>query len=157
MVQMSKGAALRTIMNQVRLLMHKFGWAAGEIHKIDLLAVGKRAILEDLLLNGPQTIPQMAVKRPVSRQHILKLVRPLKQEGLVEYRKNPIHKRSFIVALTQKGEIKIEKMMDKENLVLRRISEPLSLNDMERTIQTLNAVKSVLEGDRFRRAVEKNR
>jgi hypothetical protein len=45
-------------------------------------STGRRSILKNLA-DGPQTVPAMAQRRAVSRQHIQKLVDTLKADGLV--------------------------------------------------------------------------
>ena len=154
MAEANKGRALRAIMNLTRTLFHKFAHAGTQIHQMDFLAVGKRAILEDLRMNGPQTIPQMARKRPVSRQHILNLVTPLKQEGNVDFMENPVHKRSFLVALTDPGRQLIEHMIAKESAAFIRLAEPLKLKEMNAALETLMALKEILESERFLQIVE---
>lgn len=150
----AKGAALRTIVNQVRVLFHKFAHAAAQIHGTDLMAIGKRAILEDLLKNGPQTIPQLARKRPVTRQHILSLVNPLKEEGRVEFRENPAHKRSFLVSLTGPGKKLIENMIAREDVVFNQLAESLKLQEVNRTIETLKTIQNLLESEKFKESLK---
>ena len=136
-------------MNQIRGLFHKFAQAGARIHQTDNIAISKRAVLEDLLVNGPQTIPQMARKRPVSRQHILKLVQPLKGEGDVEFAENPEHKRSFLVVVTEQGSKKMQAMLKTEDVVLEKLAESLRMKDLETTIATLSAIKKILESEKI--------
>jgi DNA-binding MarR family transcriptional regulator len=149
-----KGPALRKVMNQIRGLFHKFAQAGTRIHQTDNIAIGKRAVLEDLLVSGPQTIPQMARKRPVSRQHILNLVQPLKEGGDVEFIENPEHKRSFLVVLTDQGREKIQAMLQTEEVVLEKLAQSLKMKDLETTIASLSAIKNLLESEKFITAVE---
>ncbi|MDH3236161.1 MAG: MarR family transcriptional regulator, partial [Alphaproteobacteria bacterium] len=65
---------------------------------------GLLGMLHGLKLGGPQTVPQIARARPVSRQRIQKLADEMAAQGLVEYVDNPAHKRSKLVHLTPKGE-----------------------------------------------------
>ncbi len=153
----AKSAALRTIVNQVRVLFHKFSDAGAQLHRTSLIAMGQRAVLEDLLRNGPQTIPQMARKRPVTRQHILNLVNPLKKEELVEFRENPAHQRSFLVALTDPGKKLIETMIAKEDAMFSQLAEPLTLQEVKRTIETLKAIQHLFESRRFKEALKGGR
>jgi len=53
---------------------------------------------------SPMTVPQVARRLGVSRQHILRLTNELVDEGLVELRPNPDHKTSPLVHLTPAGE-----------------------------------------------------
>jgi len=67
---------------------------------------GKRiwALLRILKLYGPQTVPQIAKMRSVSRQYIQRLANDIVDEGYAEYSKNPGHKRSQFLKITPKGE-----------------------------------------------------
>jgi len=147
MAKAKKGPALRKVMNQTRVLFHKFAETGERVHQSDNLAIGKRAILEDLLVNGPQTIPKMARKRPVSRQHILSLVQPLKKEGDVDFAENPEHKRSFLVVLTEQGRTKMENMLKVEDIVLEKLASSLKMKDLETTMATLSAIKEILDSE----------
>jgi DNA-binding MarR family transcriptional regulator len=51
----------------------------------------------------PMTVPQVARRLGVSRQHILRLTTELVNEGLVELKANPDHKTSPLVHLTPAG------------------------------------------------------
>jgi DNA-binding MarR family transcriptional regulator len=65
---------------------------------------GLLGMLHSLTLGGPQTVPQIARSRPVSRQRIQKLADEMAAAGLVEFADNPAHKRSRLVRLTPQGE-----------------------------------------------------
>jgi DNA-binding MarR family transcriptional regulator len=52
---------------------------------------------------APLTVPQIARRLGVSRQHILRLTNDLAAEGLVELIPNPDHKTSPLVNLTPTG------------------------------------------------------
>lgn len=64
---------------------------------------GVWGMLRSLALEGPQTVPQLARTRPVSRQHIQVLADEMAAQGLVEFAANPAHKRSKLVRMTAKG------------------------------------------------------
>jgi len=55
------------------------------------------------LSSSPLTVPQIARRLGVSRQHILRLTNDLESEGMVEFRRNPDHKTSPLIALTARG------------------------------------------------------
>ena len=61
-------------------------------------------MLRSLKLEGPQTVPQIARSRPVSRQGIQKLANEMVKEGLIEFIDNPAHKKSKLLRITAKGE-----------------------------------------------------
>lgn len=66
-------------------------------------AGGEFGVLRTLALDGPQTVPDIARARPVSRQHCQTIVNGLKAQGFVELVANPRHKRSHLVRITRRG------------------------------------------------------
>ncbi|MFQ5955621.1 MAG: hypothetical protein ACE5JZ_11210, partial [Kiloniellales bacterium] len=69
----------------VRSLFHKLGSGVTALHRASGVSGGMRAVLESVISGGPQTVPQMARARPVTRQHIQGLVDRLLAACLVEY------------------------------------------------------------------------
>ena len=155
MTETKKGPALRKVSGLVRVLFHRLAHAASQIHESDFITIGQRALLEDLLNNGPQTIPRLASKRPVSRQHILGHVNPLKQDGYVEFQDNPIHKRSFLVTLTPKGQKTIEAMIQTEDRVFQELAKSLKIDELNKTIEVLKVFKGQLEKDELQKILNK--
>ena len=155
MTEIKKEPALRKVSGLVRILFHRLAHAASQIHESDDITIGQRALLEDLLNNGPQTIPRLASKRPVSRQHILGHVNPLKDDGYVEYQDNPIHKRSFLVTLTPKGQRTIQTMIQREDRIFHELAKSFKLDELNITMKVLKTIKEQLEGDEFQRILNK--
>jgi DNA-binding MarR family transcriptional regulator len=73
-------------------------------------AGGEFGILRMLVLDGPQTVPEMARSRPVSRQHCQIITNGLEAQGYVEFIENPKHKRSHLVRATRAGRAHYERM-----------------------------------------------
>lgn len=73
-------------------------------------AGGEWGVLRILACDGPQTVPEMARSRPVSRQHCQTIANTLESQGLVEFVENPRHKRSHLVSITKKGKARFEAM-----------------------------------------------
>jgi DNA-binding MarR family transcriptional regulator len=74
---------------------------------------GKRiwALLRLLKLYGPQTVPQIAKLRSVSRQYIQRLANDITAEGYAQFTENPGHKRSKYLKITPKGERLYEEVL----------------------------------------------
>ncbi|MEQ8746189.1 MarR family transcriptional regulator [Pyruvatibacter sp.] len=64
---------------------------------------GAWGILNSVITQGPQTVPQLARARPVSRQHIQKLANEMAADGLIQFVANPAHRRSQLIEATPKG------------------------------------------------------
>src|SRR5919201_6803895 len=71
---------------------------------------GAFGFMRSLALLGPLTVPQIAEMRPTSRQRMQRLADELAGEGLVEFVDNPKHRRSKLVRLTRKGEVRYREM-----------------------------------------------
>lgn len=130
--------AVMKVVNGVRSLFHELSVVAQEVHEGSPLAGGLRGVLLNLLEDGDQTVPALARRRPVSRQHIQTLVNELLRGGLVVRNSNPAHKRSKLVSLTPKGRLRITAMVERENKLLRAL-------DLEAEADQLMAAAEVLE------------
>ena len=106
--------AVEGVFDQTVSLFHLLRALAEQVHEHGELTSGLRGILRGLDQLGPQTVPQMARARPVSRQHIQLLVNQLEADGLVELVENIAHKRSRLVRLTPKGKAYLEAMYRRE-------------------------------------------
>lgn len=73
-------------------------------------AGGEFGILRMLVCDGPQTVPDMARSRPVSRQHCQTIANSLEAQGFVEFVENPKHKRSQLVRMTRAGRAHYERL-----------------------------------------------
>lgn len=73
-------------------------------------AGGEWGTLRSLVKEGPQTVPDMARSKPVSRQHCQTIVNALEAQGLVEFIDNPRHKTSKLVRATKRGRTRFESM-----------------------------------------------
>ena len=73
-------------------------------------AGGEFGILRLLVTFGPQTVPEMARSRPVSRQHCQTIANSLEERGFVEFIENPKHKRSHLLRVTRAGRAHYDRM-----------------------------------------------
>lgn len=87
-------------------------------------AGGEWGTLRTLVKEGPQTVPELARSKPVSRQHCQTIVNALEAQGLVEFIDNPKHKTSKLVRTTKRGRARFESMR-KQFLEASRVYAPL--------------------------------
>lgn len=73
-------------------------------------AGGEWGVLRTLVSEGPQTVPEIARSRPVSRQHCQTIANGLEAKGLIEFIENPRHKRSMLLRVTKAGRARFEQM-----------------------------------------------
>lgn len=134
-------AALRQLIDEVRALFHVLKAAAERIHGEGERSAARRGALLGLAKTGPQTVPQMARSRPVSRQHIQVVVNGLIGDGLVELAPNPAHRRSRLGCLTANGHARVRELIDREIVVLGRLDVGASQAELMQAATTLGAVR----------------
>ena len=98
----------------IRRLFRAMGQAANERLSGRGLTAADRAVLEFLSAAEGLTVPQIAARYQVSRQHIQVTVNELVGKGLVTTRGNPQHKRSPLVALTARGRKLFASILDED-------------------------------------------
>jgi len=116
------------------------------------LTAATRGILDALLLGGVATVPRIARDRGASRQHVQQQVDTLLERDLVERRSNPNHKRSSLIALTDKGRALVENMRAEERDAIGRIQAGVSDHAIEEAELVLVAWRRALQQDTERRA-----
>jgi DNA-binding MarR family transcriptional regulator len=135
---------IQDVFDQTVGLFHLLRALAAQLHGQGELTAGRRGILRGLDRLGPQTVPQMARARPVSRQHIQMEVNQLGAEGLVELIDNIAHKRSRLVRLTPKGKEYLEAMYRREAGLFAATSLPVSEEALRSTAEVLQTLRSTL-------------
>jgi DNA-binding MarR family transcriptional regulator len=107
---------------------------------------GLWGFLRSLKLNGPATVPQLARLRPVARQRIQHLADDAARAGLIEFRDNPAHKRSKLLALTPAGERAFAEMDAKLAEMAEGLSEGLDEQDLRTTLEVLRQLRDKIQG-----------
>lgn len=146
--------ALVSVIDQTRLLFHRLKRTAEELHRQGATTAGRRGVLQSLEREGPQTVPQLARARPVSRQHIQQLVDPLAEDGLVELVDNPRHKRSRLVRLTDAGRRRLEELERRERPVLEALAGELGAEELEEAAAVLAKLRGLLADRRVQQLIE---
>jgi DNA-binding MarR family transcriptional regulator len=138
-------ADVEALADEVRLHYHALVRLAGALHGRLGVTPPMRAVLEYLGAQGPAPVPRIAWSRGVSRQHIQTIVNELLQEGLVELRDNPAHRRSCLVTLTAAGDATITGIRDTERTVLGDAFSDIDTDAVRAATQTLRAVRRRLD------------
>ena len=144
------GSALEAVIGETVSLFHRLRAAAEQVHRQGGTTAGKLGILRGLNRLGPQTVPQMARARPVSRQYIQALVNQLAAEGRIEFVDNPAHKRSRLVRLTPQGKDVVDSAMRREAKFLPRLKIDVPEKDLRTATSVLRAVRAVFERTQWR-------
>ena len=138
--------ALYPLTVAVQSLFHKMGAAVTALHKDTGISGGMRAVLESLTNRGPQTVPQMARVRPVSRQHIQGLVNDLLDLGLVEYTDNPAHRRSKLVRTTELGGQTYTSLRQRESEAFAHLPLEIVPDDLVAANRVLSKLVDAFQG-----------
>ena len=146
-------SALDDLIEESARVYQRLAVAAEQVHRKWDVSAGKRAVLRMVGKLGPQTVPQMARARCVSRQHIQALVNALMEARLVELQDNPAHRRSSLVELTPKGRAVVDAINDREAEVAELLRFDLTGEQMRQATATLKRLRNVFEGAAWQRIV----
>lgn len=148
------GSALESLFGETVSLAHRLRMVAEHVHQQGETSAGKLGVLRGLDLFGPQTVPQIARARPVSRQYIQALVDELAEEGRVEFLDNPAHKRSRLVRLAPKGKSFLDAAIRRQGKLLARLKIGISEKDLRSAASVLSAVRAFFEGNEWKQLLK---
>lgn len=151
-----KAEKIEALSREVRRLFHRLKAVGDQIHTNDEISTSHRAVLEGLYKFGPQSVPAMARARPVSRQHIQKLVNLLLKLNLVEQAPNPGHKASPIIKLTAKGAQHFERLIKKEKKLIEEMKLPIDMNKISQATETLSQISGYFESSDWLSFIQKS-
>ena len=138
-------SSLEALIDETVALFHRLRAVAAEVHGEGELSAARRGVLTSLVKLGPQTVPQMAAVRPVSRQHIQTVVDSLAADGLVETIDNPAHRRSVLVRLTARGRTAVRDIARRESSLLASLDVGVSAAEIDRAAAVLKTFRTRLE------------
>ncbi|MFQ5625491.1 MAG: MarR family winged helix-turn-helix transcriptional regulator [Methyloligellaceae bacterium] len=142
---MANSKKLEVVTRLIRAAFHRLGTTADVLHAEKGVTGGMRAVMETLVEKGPQTVPQIARDKMVSRQHIQTLADQLLASGLAAAEPNPRHKRSSLMTLTRKGRDLFRAMREPEKKLFAEIASKLDGDGLEATRATLQRLNDILE------------
>ena len=135
---------------RTRRLFQRLRAAGDELHKDIGITTSQRAVLEFLSQQHPQTVPQMAREKTVSRQHIQTIVNTLLERGWVECIVNPAHTRSSLIRMTSAGVRLFEVIRRREAKLLAVMEKQLAEKNLLITAQTLQSIDEYLQSKQWR-------
>jgi DNA-binding MarR family transcriptional regulator len=118
---------------------------AGSVRAGTGVTESARGVLEHLDVRGASTVPAIARERAVTRQNIQVVVDGLIASGLAAAEGNPAHKRSPIIALTERGRETLGELISRERSVLKALAGDLSGTDVAAAVETLSALRRALD------------
>jgi DNA-binding MarR family transcriptional regulator len=94
----------------------------------------------------PQPVAWLARDLGANRQNVQRIVNDLMKEGLVTFETNPHHRRAQLVVLTDKGKQTFDAAMRLQEPWINRLSDGLSIKDIETARRVAAALRKRLEG-----------
>lgn len=104
------------------------------------LTAAQRAVMEFLDGGGPMTVPDIAARYDVSRQHVQVTVNGLLDRKLVETTPNPRHRRSRLVTLNERGRETFAGICRYESALIENLFSEVGDDDLAVTRHTLEAL-----------------
>ncbi|WP_068083698.1 MarR family winged helix-turn-helix transcriptional regulator [Polycladidibacter stylochi] len=104
-----------------------------------------RSLLLHIENEGPQTVPQIAQQKRVSRQNIQVPIDQLRDKGLIDAIANEAHKRSKKYQLTDKGKDLTAKVIEQEVALMAPVINELGSGKLLQAIHTLQHTRQILE------------
>jgi DNA-binding MarR family transcriptional regulator len=142
---MGQAKTLYAIIRTIRAGFHLLKNTGDALHENIGVTSAMRAVMESLADHGAETVPDIARRKHVTRQHIQTLADQLAEDGLVRFTSNPAHKRSNLVQLSAKGEKTFAAMRAREANVLKDLAKQIPQADLETTFKTLSHLNTLLE------------
>ena len=133
---------------EVAWLVRRLFRALAQKSNENLAAVGisaaDRAVMEFLYPDESLSVPAIADRYQVSRQHVQATVNSLLDKDLVVTRDNPRHKRSPLIALKPKGRKLFGSVLEQDQIELERLFSIVPVSDLRTTRLTLNSLLEAL-------------
>lgn len=108
------------------------------------LTAADRAVMEFLYTETPMSVPEIARRYEVSRQHIQTTVNGLLAKGLLRSVENPRHRRSRLIRLSSLGRDCFEEIRRNEGEEIAALFADISDQSLATTKATLTALLNQL-------------
>jgi DNA-binding MarR family transcriptional regulator len=133
----------------IRRLFRALGRASDELLSPRGLSAADRAVMEFLYPDRALSVPEIARRYSVSRQHVQVTVNSLIDKGLVTTSENPRHKRSPLVQLSRRGRGLFASILEGDREAIDALFETVAAKDARITRATLQSLLDQLtEEDR---------
>jgi DNA-binding MarR family transcriptional regulator len=139
---MAKTEKMVALTRAVRAAFNRLRALTDDLHGDLQITTAMRAVMEALAEAGPQTVPQIARAKGVTRQHIQLLADALVSAGLAAVKDNPAHRRSSLIALTEKGKRAFAKMQAREAPLVEEMAWEFEAPELDRATAVLERLVS---------------
>ena len=124
----------------IRRLFRAMGAQADDYLADTGLSAADRAVMEFLYPEEELSVPDIARRYDVSRQHVQVTVNGLVSKGLVRSIPNPKHKRSRLIRLRSLGRDSFEEIRRNETAIIQRLFDGISDDALDTTRATLKTL-----------------
>lgn len=142
---MTKAEKMVTLTGAVRAAFNRLKALGDALHGDLEVTASMRAVMETLADAGAMTVPQIAKLKGVTRQHVQLLADALVEAGLAAVKENPAHRRSSLIALTEKGRRTFAKMRAREAPIVEDIAAGFEAHDLERAAAVLTRLIAAVD------------
>lgn len=111
------------------------------------VSAADRAVLEFLSPDRQLTVPDIARRYQVTRQHVQATANGLLHRGLLQTVANPRHKRSPLLRLSERGQQLFTRIRRREALLLDELFADIEIADIATTRRTLQQLLDQLQED----------
>jgi DNA-binding MarR family transcriptional regulator len=133
------------IIGEIRRLAPLLAEIGEALHAAAGLGAPARRVLERLVDGGAATVPALAEAEGVTRQHIQTVVNELHDNELVMLTENPRHRRSKLVAATERGTATLAEIRVREAPIGSKLAAAISPEDAAVAAAALAALREKLE------------
>lgn len=109
------------------------------------MSVGVRAVLDELEVASPATVPDLARRLDLSRQFVQRSVNDARDVAWVELVDNPAHRRSSLVEITWAGLAAIQRVHEREQALMGLVGGDLTAEDIDTTLRVLREMLAAIE------------
>ena len=142
---MTKTDNMVALTRAVRAAFNRLKALGDDLHGDVQITTAMRAVMETLSEAGAQTVPQIARAKGVTRQHIQLLADALVKAGLAAVKANPAHRRSSLIALTEKGKRAFAKMQAREAPIVEEMAWEFDAQELERATAVLERLAARID------------
>jgi len=130
---------------KVRRLFRALENEFNQVLKPFALSAAERAVLEFLYPDKTMTVPQIARRFQVSRQHIQVTSNALLEKRYLLHEDNPDHARSPLLGLTEKGVNAFAALHENEQDIIEKVFSGIPQAEKVVTARTLDKIQVTLK------------
>ena len=124
----------------VRRLFRALGQRSNESLQQFGISAADRAVLEFLYPEEKLSVPEIAARYQVSRQHVQVTVNVLMESKLIASNDNPRHKRSPLISLSAKGRDLFTRIKKQDLKIVEALFSPVPAEEKRVTQKTLGTL-----------------